>query len=99
MTHAERVAVVRGCRHVDRVLDAPPPLHCTQAFLDEIGAAYCCHGDDMTAAELAFWYADLIPSGRLLTVCYSTEISSRDIVARIVRRARDGSLRPVSHDA
>jgi len=96
LTHAERVAVVRGCRHVDLVLDDPAPLHCTRQFLDSIGAAYCCHGDDMAEEELAFWYADLIDSGRLRTVPYSAGISSRDIVARVVDRARAGTLRPGS---
>ena len=93
MTHAERVAVVRGCRFVDLVLDDPPPLHCTRAFLDEIGADFCCHGDDMGATELAFWYSDLIPSGRLKVVRYTPEISTREIVARIAERLReDGRL-------
>lgn len=86
LTHAERVAVVRGCRFVDHVLDEPPPLHCTRAFLDEIGADYCCHGDDMSADQLAFWYGDLISSGRLKVVRYTPAISSRQIVARIADR-------------
>jgi glycerol-3-phosphate cytidylyltransferase len=93
MTHAERVAVVRGCRFVDQVLDAPPPLYCTRSFLDEIGADFCCHGDDMSAQELARWYGDLMPSGRLKLVRYTPTISSRQIVARIVDRLReDGRL-------
>ena len=63
MTYAERVAVVQGCRHVDRVLDAPSPLYCTRDFLDRIGANFACHGDDFPPAEISRWYADLIPSG------------------------------------
>lgn len=90
MTHAERVAVVRGCRFVDQVLDEPPPLHCTRAFLDEIGADYCCHGDDMSETELAFWYADLIPAGRLKVVRYTPTISTRQIVARVAERLAQG---------
>lgn len=93
LTHAERVAVVRSCRFVDRVLDAPAPLFCTRAFLDEIGADYCCHGDDMNPEELARWYDDLIPAGRLKLVPYTSTISSRQIVDRIVRRLQDDSLR------
>lgn len=96
LTHAERVAVVKGCRHVDLVLEEPAPLHCTRVFLDAIGAAFCCHGDDMPPEELAFWYADLIGSGRLRTVPYSAGISSRGIIARVVERARAGTLRPGS---
>lgn len=92
MTHAERVAVVRGCRFVGRVLDDPAPLHCSCAFLDQIGADYCCHGDDMGADELAFWYGDLIPAGRLKVVRYTYAISSRQIVARMARRFADQAL-------
>jgi glycerol-3-phosphate cytidylyltransferase len=93
MSHAERVAVVRGCRFVDEVLDEPPPLHCTCAFLDEIGADYCCHGDDMSEQELAFWYGELIPSGRLKVVRYTPTISTRQIVSRIAGRlGGDGRL-------
>jgi cytidyltransferase-like protein len=92
MTYDERVAVVRACRFVDRVLDAPAPLYCTRAFLDEIGAHYCCHGDDMSPAELDRWYHDLRPSGRLKVVPYTSSISSRQIVGRIVRRVHDAGL-------
>jgi cytidyltransferase-like protein len=90
LTHAERVAVVRGCRFVDQVLDAPPPLHCTPAFLDEIGADYCCHGDDLSPADLRHRYGALMPSGRLKVVRYTPTISSRQIVARIADRLRQG---------
>jgi cytidyltransferase-like protein len=95
LTHVERVAVVRGCRYVDAVLDEPPPLHPTRAFLDRIGAAFLCHGDDMSEKDLAFWYGDLIPSGRLKVVRYTPAISTRQIVARIAGRLRaDGGLNP-----
>jgi ethanolamine-phosphate cytidylyltransferase len=93
MTYEERVAVVRSCRLVDRVLDCPAPLYCTRKFLDEIGADYCCHGDDMRQEELHHWYHDIVPAGRLKVVPYTVKISSRQIVDRIVNRARDGTLR------
>jgi cytidyltransferase-like protein len=86
MTFEERLAVVRGCRFVDRVLDEPAPLHCTRAFLDRIGASYCCHGDDMTAAELHHWYGDLVSTGGLKVVRYTANISSRLIVERVASR-------------
>jgi cytidyltransferase-like protein len=92
MTFEERVAVVRGCRFVDRVLDEPAPLHCTRAFLDEIGASYCCHGDDMTAEELRHWYGDLTSTGGLKVVRYTPKISSRLIVSRIASRIRDDNI-------
>jgi cytidyltransferase-like protein len=89
MTHTERVAVVRGCRHVDRVLEEPPPLRPTRGFLDEIGAAFLVHGDDMAADELRKWYGDLVEAGRLRTVRYTSSVSSRQIVERIAQRLRE----------
>lgn len=89
MTHAERVAIVRSCRYVDRVLDAPAPLYCTCEFLDRIGASFACHGDDFPPAEISRWYADLIPTGRVKLVPYTRSISSSRIIERIIKRARE----------
>lgn len=88
MTFIERRAVVEACRFVDRVLSEPAPLHCTAEFLDRIGASYCCHGDDMGADELRFWYGDLASSGRLRVVPYTPDISTRLIVSRVAARLR-----------
>jgi cytidyltransferase-like protein len=92
LSFEERLAVVRACRLVDRVLDSPAPLHCTGKFLDEIGADYCCHGNDMNEQQLDYWYHDVILAGRLKIVPYTPQISSQQIVSRIVRRMREGSL-------
>jgi cytidyltransferase-like protein len=92
LSFAERLAVVRACRYVDRVLDEPAPLHASAAFLDEIGAAFCCHGDDMDEAELRFWYGDLVGSGRLKVVRYTAGISSRQIFERVAERLRQRAL-------
>jgi cytidyltransferase-like protein len=91
MTFQERVAVVRACSMVDRVLDTPAPLHCTCGFLDEIGAAYCCHADDMDQDQLQYWYRDIIAAGRLKVVSYTPGISSRQIIARVADRLRQQS--------
>ena len=96
LSHAERLAVVSACRHVDRALDEPAPLFTTCEFLDRIGAGFCCHGDDFNQTELARWYVDLMPAGRLKLVRYTAVISSRAIVDRVARRLAQGSLR---HDA
>ncbi|MBV9824566.1 MAG: adenylyltransferase/cytidyltransferase family protein [Alphaproteobacteria bacterium] len=92
LTLAERATVVAACRLVDRVI-APAPLHCTARFLDEIGAAFCVHGDDMRDDELMYFYRDLIEHGRLRKVPYTQGISSRAIVARIAGRLAAGTLR------
>lgn len=92
MNFEERIAVVRSCRVVDRVLHAPAPLHCTRQFLDDIDAKYCCHGDDMSTQELDHWYHDIIAAGRLKLVPYTTSISSRQIVTRVVKRQHEQTL-------
>ena len=84
--------MVSACRYVDQVV-ADCPLFCTPEFLDSIGAAFACHGDDFSAESLHYYYGALIPSGRLRTVRYTAGIASRDIVARVASRLRDGSLR------
>jgi len=89
MAYEERAAVVRSCRLVDRVLDFPAPLYCTPRFLDDIGADYCCHGDDMSEGELDRWYHAVAAVARLKVVRYTPDISSRQIVARIVNRLHD----------
>jgi cytidyltransferase-like protein len=89
LNYAERVAVVRSCRFVDYVLDAPPPLYCTCDFLDGIGAAFACHGDDFSHAEIQRWYGDLVPAGRVRVVRYTQSISSRVIRERVVEKMHD----------
>jgi glycerol-3-phosphate cytidylyltransferase-like family protein len=85
MTLAERCEMLSACRLVDRVIP-DPPLFCTCAFLDEIGAEFACHGDDMSVADLYYWYKDVIDGNRFRTVQYTEGISSRDIVRRVLDR-------------
>jgi cytidyltransferase-like protein len=93
LSFAERLGVVRECRLVDRVLEHPVPLTPSSAFLDSIGAEFLCHGNDMDENELRKFYADLMLHGRLRTVRYTSQISSRLIVERVVKRSQDGTLR------
>jgi cytidyltransferase-like protein len=92
LSFEERQAVVAACRHVDRVAETPAPLECTAERLDALGATFCVHGDDMDEERLQFFYADLMPRGRLRTVGYTPSIASREIVARIVDRYRPRTL-------
>ena len=92
LSFPERLAMVRACRYVDRVLEQPAPLHADAAFLDRIGAAYCCHGDDMSADELRFWYGALVDTGRLKVVHYTAGISTRQIFERVAQRLHQRGL-------
>jgi ethanolamine-phosphate cytidylyltransferase len=92
MTLEERVAVVAACRYVDRVIPDPPML-VTAAFLDSIGAAFACHGDDISEAQRERYFPGLFAAGRLRIVPYTQSISSRDIIERIAQRLREGTLR------
>ena len=93
LSFPERHAMVAACRLVDAVVPDPVPLHCTEAHLDAIGAAFACHGDDLSADEMAYWYGALVPSGRIRTVPYTPGISSRAIVERVADRLKAGTLR------
>jgi cytidyltransferase-like protein len=88
----ERVAVVGACRYVDQVLP-DPPMVVDAAFLDRIGAAFACHGDDISSEELERHFPGLLAAGRMKLIPYTPKISSRQIVERIAGRLRDGSLR------
>jgi cytidyltransferase-like protein len=88
-TFEERVAVVRACRYVDAVLPQPSPLFPTPDFLDEIGASFACHGDDMPAAEIDYFYGRLKPSGRIRLVPYTAGVSTRVIIDRVRERLCD----------
>ena len=92
MTLEERVAVVAACRYVDRVIP-DPPMRVDAEFLDSIGAAFACHGDDMSDAERERSFPGLFAAGRLKIVPYTRSVSSREIIERIARRLREGTLR------
>jgi cytidyltransferase-like protein len=92
MNMEERMTILSACRYVDKVIPNAP-LSCTRAFLDSIGAAYVCHGDDFPQDELDYWYRDLVGTGRLKVVPYTTGVSSREIVERVATRLKDGTLR------
>jgi hypothetical protein len=92
LSFAERLAVVRACRYVGRVLDEPAPLHASAAFLDRIGADLCCHGNDMQPDELRFWYGELFDSSRLRRVRYTPGISTSQIFQRVAERCGTAEL-------
>ena len=88
----ERAAVVAACRYVDRVIP-DPPMVVDAAFLDSIGAAFACHGDDISEAERERDFPGLFATGRLKIVPYMRTVSSREIIERVAQRLREGTLR------
>ena len=92
MTYAERVAVVQGCRHVDKVLDAPSPLYCTQGLSRSYRREFRMSWRRLPASGDLRWYADLIPSGRVKVVPYTKNISTSTIIERIIKRVREDGL-------
>ena len=92
MTLQERVAVVAACRYVDHVVQ-DAPRYVTAAFLDEIGAAFAVHGDDITPAAMEVSFPGLMASDRMRLLPYTQSVSTSQILARIAGRLRDGSLR------
>ena len=79
----ERVALVAACRYVDRVIP-DPPMVVDAAFLDSIGAAFACHGDDISEAERERSFPGLFATGRLKIV----------LVCGSCHRARSSSVLP-----
>ena len=71
--------------------DSPP--RCDVAELDRMGADFAVHGDDITEQELERSFPGLMAAGRMKLVPYTATISSRQIVARIADRLREGTLR------
>ena len=63
------------------------------AFLDSIGAAFACHGDDFSEAERERSFPGLLAAKRLKIVPYTRTVSSREIIERVARRLREGTLR------
>lgn len=85
MTMAERIAVIAACRYVDRVVpDAP--TRPTPAFLDALGIAIVCHGDDYAEHQVEDYYGAIRATHRLVMLPYTASVSTSEIIARIRRR-------------
>jgi len=85
MTMAERIAVIAACRYVDRVVpDAP--TRPTPAFLDALGIAIVCHGDDYAEHQVEDYYGAIRATHRLVLLPYTPSVSTSEIIARIRRQ-------------
>lgn len=97
LTLDERVALVRACRYVDRVIPGAPLL-ISEAYLRELGVDLVVHGDDMDEALLRRLYPVPSALGILRTVPYTQGISSRSLEER-VRAARRPAAPGSARDA
>jgi cytidyltransferase-like protein len=81
----ERVAVVRACRFVDEVVPEAPFV-LDHSWIERHAIDLVVHGDDFNQAQLNHSYGVAVEMGILRTVPYTTEISSSQIIDRILRR-------------
>jgi cytidyltransferase-like protein len=85
MTMDERVAVVRGCRYVDRVIPNAP-RRVTREWVERYGIDLVVHGDDFDRDRLMEMYGDPAEMGILRTVPYTPGISTSELRERLARQ-------------
>ena len=107
MTLEERLAVVEGCRWVDKVVvnDGDENSWKTILRLLQTGVPvkFIAHGDDWTGpglmAQMGLTHGGMAAWGiQFLQVPYTQGVSSSDIIARIEERARVNALPSMGGD-
>ena len=88
MTLAERVAVIESCRYVDQVIE-DAPYRVTEAFLDEHAITAVVHGDDLSPEGAKSVYGPAVATGRLIYVPRAGEISTTQLIQRVLDAAAD----------
>lgn len=84
MTLAERMAAVEGCRWCTKAV-ANAPYVTDPAVMDEYGCKYVVHGDDITTdKDGKDCYAEVKAKGRFLVVKRTPNISTTDLVGRML---------------
>ena len=86
MTMDERVASVAGCRHVDEVLPNAPWVT-GRDWIEKHDIHLVVHGSDYSQEDLNGTHAVPIEMGILRIVDYTTEISTTEIIRRILEDA------------
>jgi bifunctional ADP-heptose synthase (sugar kinase/adenylyltransferase) len=62
------------------------PTRPTPAFLDALGIAIVCHGDDYAEHQVEDYYGAIRGTHRLVLLPYTPSVSTSEIIARIRRR-------------
>lgn len=86
MTMTERMTVVRSCCYVDEVVPNAP-LQVSLAYLNNLKIDYLCHGDDISTENIEAWYGEIHQQGRLKLVPYTPDISTTNLLERIMKSA------------
>ena len=92
MSTKERAALVRACKWVDEVIEDTPYTPDVK-LLDEVGADFCSHGDDMPVNNLGVGcYDEIISAGRLKVFKRTEGISTTEIIGRLLSCAKSSNL-------
>jgi cytidyltransferase-like protein len=91
LTMKERIKVVEACKYVDEVV-ANPPLRPTVEWLQDHNIQYVVHGDDFSQDLLEDQYGASIKLGILRIVPYTPNISTTNVIQRIIERYKDGEF-------
>lgn len=98
MTLEERMIAVNGCRWcTEAVPDAPYVTD--PKVMDKYGCQYVVHGDDITTdKDGKDCYAEVKEMGRFIVVKRTPNISTTDLVGRMLLFSKDHHIKPVTEE-
>ncbi|TID16285.1 hypothetical protein CANINC_004187 [Pichia inconspicua] len=98
MTLEERMIAVNGCRWcTEAVPDAPYVTD--PKVMDEYGCKYVVHGDDITTdKDGKDCYAEVKEMGRFIVVKRTPNISTTDLVGRMLLFSKDHHIKPITEE-
>lgn len=84
LNEKERFELVKACKWADKIIPNTP-YSSSIKFLDEIGAHYCAHGDDMAiGADGVDAYSEIKKAGRMKIFKRTEGISTTNLLGRIM---------------
>jgi len=88
MTMEERIAVVESCRYVDEVVPNAP-LIVSLDYLNRLKIDYLCHADEIGEETIEKWYGEIRKAGRLKLVPYTPNISTTNLIERVLSQHKN----------
>jgi cytidyltransferase-like protein len=82
MTMDERIKVIEACKYVDKVIPNAP-LFITEEFLTDNNIDLIFIPNNRTEEEISTWLKVPLEKNMICKVCYTTTISTTDIIKRI----------------